>query len=181
MNAPLIALSRRLRNTPFTSRIERFGVQAYTVYNHMLLPSRFRGLEEDYWHLRNAVQIECGYYHSLAVLVDGRVKQWGDLIGGASAPWPFLREIVQVSGGGYHAMALRSNGAVACWGANGAGQIMVPSSVVGAVQISAGYYHSAALLSTGSVVCWGAGVGKNDYDLGQTSVPASLAGATKIA
>jgi dimethylsulfoniopropionate demethylase len=57
VNAPLIALSRRLRNTPFTSRIERFGVQAYTVYNHMLLPSRFRGLEEDYWHLRNAVQI----------------------------------------------------------------------------------------------------------------------------
>ena len=57
MNAPLIALSRRLRNTPFTSRIEAFGVQAYTVYNHMLLPSRFRGLEEDYWHLRNHVQI----------------------------------------------------------------------------------------------------------------------------
>lgn len=57
MSAPLLALSRRLRNTPFTSRIEAFPVQAYTVYNHMLLPSRFRGLEEDYWHLRQAVQI----------------------------------------------------------------------------------------------------------------------------
>ncbi len=57
MNAPLIALSRRLRNTPYTSRIEQFPVQAYTVYNHMLLPSRFRGLEEDYWHLRKSVQI----------------------------------------------------------------------------------------------------------------------------
>jgi hypothetical protein len=92
-----------------------------------------------------------------------------------------LRNIVQVSGGGYHSMALRSNGAVACWGANGAGQIMVPSSVVGAVQISAGYFHSAALLATGRVVCWGAGVGANDYDLGQTLTPASLAGVAKIA
>ena len=57
MNAPLLALSRRVRNTPYTSRIEQFPVQAYTVYNHMLLPSRFRGLEEDYWHLRKSVQI----------------------------------------------------------------------------------------------------------------------------
>ena len=55
--APLRALARRVRNTPYTSRIEQFPVQAYTVYNHMLLPSRFRGLEEDYWHLRKSVQI----------------------------------------------------------------------------------------------------------------------------
>jgi len=54
---PLIARSRRLRNTPFTTRVEASGVQAYTVYNHMLLPTRFRGLEEDYWHLRKSVQI----------------------------------------------------------------------------------------------------------------------------
>ena len=57
MSAPLLALSRRVRNTPYTSRIEQFPVQAYTVYNHVLLPSRFRGLEEDYWHLRKSVQI----------------------------------------------------------------------------------------------------------------------------
>jgi dimethylsulfoniopropionate demethylase len=32
-------------------------VQAYTVYNHMLLPTTFRGVEEDYFHLRRAVQL----------------------------------------------------------------------------------------------------------------------------
>ena len=31
----LIAKSRRLRGTPYTSRIEEQGVTAYTIYNHM--------------------------------------------------------------------------------------------------------------------------------------------------
>ena len=34
-----IAKSRRLRSSPYTSRIERQGVTAYTVYNHMLVAS----------------------------------------------------------------------------------------------------------------------------------------------
>jgi len=57
MNAPLITRSRRLRETPFTSRILEGGAQSFTVYNHMLLASYFRGLEEDYWHLVQHVQV----------------------------------------------------------------------------------------------------------------------------
>jgi len=49
--------SIRLRKTPFTQRVTETGVQAYTVYNHMLLPSYFRSVEEDYSHLKRAVQI----------------------------------------------------------------------------------------------------------------------------
>jgi Glycine cleavage system T protein (aminomethyltransferase) len=49
--------SNRTRATPFTSRVEACGLQAYTIYNHMLLPAVFRGLEEDYWHLCEFVQI----------------------------------------------------------------------------------------------------------------------------
>ena len=41
-----IAKSRRVRSTPYTSRIENQGVTAYTVYNHMLLPAAFGSLEE---------------------------------------------------------------------------------------------------------------------------------------
>ena len=52
-----IAKSRRLRNTPYTSRIERQGVTAYTVYNHMLLPAAFGSLEDSYHHLKEHVQI----------------------------------------------------------------------------------------------------------------------------
>ena len=53
-----IAKSRRLRNTPYTSRIEKQGVTAYTVYNHMLLPASFEdSLEDTYYHLKEHVQV----------------------------------------------------------------------------------------------------------------------------
>ena len=53
----LISPSRRLRRTPFSDGVEAAGVKAYTVYNHMLLPTVFRSIVEDYHHLKSAVQI----------------------------------------------------------------------------------------------------------------------------
>jgi len=53
----LIAKSRRLRGTPYTSRIEEQGVTAYTIYNHMLLPAAFGSIEDSYYHLKEHVQI----------------------------------------------------------------------------------------------------------------------------
>ena len=52
-----IAKSRRVRSTPYTSRIENQGVTAYTVYNHMLMPAAFGSLEDSYHHLKEYVQI----------------------------------------------------------------------------------------------------------------------------
>ena len=46
-----IARSRRLRSTPYTSRIEKQGVTAYTSYNHMLLPAAFGSLEDSHHRL----------------------------------------------------------------------------------------------------------------------------------
>lgn len=57
MQMPLLSPSRRLRRTPFSPGVEAAGVRAYTVYNHMLLPSVFRSIEEDYHHLKAAVQL----------------------------------------------------------------------------------------------------------------------------
>lgn len=57
MTLPLISPSRRLRRTPFSLGVEAAGVRAYTVYNHMLLPTVFRSVEEDYHHLKRAVQV----------------------------------------------------------------------------------------------------------------------------
>ncbi|HCH33744.1 MAG TPA: dimethylsulfoniopropionate demethylase [Oceanospirillaceae bacterium] len=54
---PQLSVSRRTRSTPFTSRVEAAGVQAYTVYNHTLLATKFRGFEADYWHLCEHVQV----------------------------------------------------------------------------------------------------------------------------
>ena len=52
-----IIKSRRIRSTPFTSRIEDQGVSGYSVYNHMLLPVSFLSIEEEYLHLKEYVQI----------------------------------------------------------------------------------------------------------------------------
>jgi|TARA_B100001971_G_scaffold209657_1_gene233645 dimethylsulfoniopropionate demethylase len=52
-----IAKSRRIRSTPYTSRIEKQGVTAYTTYNHMLLPAAFGSIEDTYHHLKEHVQV----------------------------------------------------------------------------------------------------------------------------
>ena len=54
---PILSQTPRLRHTPFSYRVESAGIKAYTVYNHMLPPTVFRSLEEDYAHLKSAVQI----------------------------------------------------------------------------------------------------------------------------
>ncbi|GAB4361419.1 MAG: glycine cleavage T C-terminal barrel domain-containing protein [Kiloniellaceae bacterium] len=57
MSSPILVLSPRIRSTPYSAQVEALGVKAYTVYNHMVLPSMFRSLEADYWHLREHVQL----------------------------------------------------------------------------------------------------------------------------
>ena len=51
-------MSRRIRRTPYTNKVEKHGVSDFTVVNHMLLPKGFKNsIEEDYWHLSKEVQI----------------------------------------------------------------------------------------------------------------------------
>ena len=54
---PLLAPSRRVRRTPFSAGVEAQGVKAYTVYNHMLLPTMFESIVADYRHLKDHVQV----------------------------------------------------------------------------------------------------------------------------
>lgn len=57
MEMPSLSISRRTRRTPFTDRVTAAGVKAYTVYNHMLLPTVFESPEADYRHLKEHVQV----------------------------------------------------------------------------------------------------------------------------
>ncbi len=51
-------MSRRIRRTPYTDKIEHVGVRGFSVVNHMLLPKAFQpSIEDDYWHLREHVQL----------------------------------------------------------------------------------------------------------------------------
>jgi len=52
-----ISKNRRVKITPYTSRLESYGVGGYTVYNHMLLPTYFKSLEDEYFHLKKDVQL----------------------------------------------------------------------------------------------------------------------------
>lgn len=57
MQLPYLTSSSRVRLSPFAARVEAAGAQAYTTYNHMLLPTIFRSPQEDYAHLKSAVQV----------------------------------------------------------------------------------------------------------------------------
>ena len=74
-----LAISNRTRSTPYTSRNAAAGVKAYTVYNNMLLPTRFRTDFDDYWHLCENVQVwdvSCERQIQLTGPDANRLVQW---------------------------------------------------------------------------------------------------------
>ncbi|NNE22016.1 MAG: dimethylsulfoniopropionate demethylase [Rhizobiales bacterium] len=73
-------MSRRIRRTPFTSKVEAHGVRGFSVVNHMLLPKAFQAsVEDDYWHLREHVQlwdVSCQRQVEIAGPDAERLVQW---------------------------------------------------------------------------------------------------------
>ena len=58
MSTSGLNMSRRIRRTPYTDKVEELGVRGFSVVNHMLLPKAFQpSVEDDYWHLREHVQL----------------------------------------------------------------------------------------------------------------------------
>ena len=58
MSTAGLNMSRRIRRTPYTDRVEYHGVKGFSVVNHMLLPKAYEtSVEDDYWHLRSQVQV----------------------------------------------------------------------------------------------------------------------------
>ena len=53
----LIQRGARLRRSPFFEATQRYGCRAYTVYNHMFLPSYYDDPVNEYWHLLNEVTL----------------------------------------------------------------------------------------------------------------------------
>lgn len=151
------------------------------------------GAGDDYYgqtdvpaNLTNAVAVDCGFYHSLALKSDGTVSAWGageindpnDPSGvdyGQSIVPPGLSNVVAISAGGYFNLALKSDGTVVAWGDDSAGNTNLPAGLTNVVAISAGGFHSLALLANGTVVSWGT----NNF--GQTNVPIGLSNVVAIA
>lgn len=57
MSNDFFTTSSRIKTTPYTSRNEEAGVLKYTVYNRTLIPTVFKSLQEDYFHLTKYVQL----------------------------------------------------------------------------------------------------------------------------
>ena len=121
----------------------------------------------------DVVQVSAGYYHTMAVKVDGSLWGWGEnsrgILGDGTTetqtrPVWIMDDVVQVSAGAVHTMALKTDGSLWVWGGNWEGQLgdgttinrYTPIKIMDeVVQISAGYVASAATRADGSLWAWG--------------------------
>ncbi len=122
-------------------------------------------------NLDNAVALDGGYLHSLALRDDGTVVGWGDI----PTPVDLTNVVVAMSCGSIHNLAVLVDGTVTAWGADNHGQSSVPPGLTNVVDVSGGIYHSLALTADGQVVAWGRNVA------GESTVPSSLSNVVAIA
>ena len=122
--------------------------------------------------LAEVAAVAAGHSHSIALLDNGQVVEWGKRVDGSK---PTLTGVTDIAAGGSHNLVRQSDGRVLAWGADGSGQATVPADIVTAVKVAAGARHSLALLANGTVRGWG-----EDY-LGKNAAPVSLTGMTVIA
>jgi probable HAF family extracellular repeat protein len=156
--------------------------------------------------LSGVAAISAGFYHSMALKLDGTVWTWGlnsfgQLGNGtntnSNVPVQVsgLSNIVAIAGDAYHSMALKSDGTVWAWGDNEFGQLgngtiinsNIPvqvSGLSGVVAIATGGFgHSMALKSDGTVWTWG------DNEFGQlgngtitnSNIPVQVTGLSNVA
>jgi aminomethyltransferase len=55
--APRISIGPRVRKSPFFDATLRYGAEAFTVYNHVYMPTTYGKDEKDYWSLVNDVTL----------------------------------------------------------------------------------------------------------------------------
>ncbi len=129
--------------------------------------------------LSNVIKVASGYYHTLALKMDGTVTAWGANNYGQSTVPAELRGVVDISGGKFHSLALKSDGTVIPWGLNDQGQGVDSRGLSGIIKIAAGGKHNLTMGADGTMSTWGCW-GWNDSH--QLEMPdCSLNGVVEIA
>lgn len=54
---PLIAIGPRVRRSPYFDATRRYGAKAFTIYNHMFMPTAYTDPVTEYWSLVNDVTV----------------------------------------------------------------------------------------------------------------------------
>lgn len=123
----------------------------------------------------DAIQIELGLRHGLALSPAGTVGAWGSNFFGQTAVPAGLDGVVAVAAGYHHSLALRGDGRVLGWGRDDAGQAGGGAGLRHLIAVSGGEAFSLGLDLRGRVHAWGA----NAH--GQLAVPRHLPPAVAIA
>lgn len=153
----------------YSEELDKYAEQRAVAIEKMVVDTRTKNVVTP--------KIAAGYYHSVALNVDGTVWAWGDNKYGQLGDGNFVnsttprkvKELISVVGiaaGRFHTMALKLDGTVWAWGGNGSGQLgdgtmtykATPLLVRGLSNITAiacGYTHAIALKSDGTVWTWG--------------------------
>lgn len=57
INGPMISIGPRVRKSPFFDATMRWGAKAFTIYNHMYMPTHYGDPVAEYWSLVNDVTL----------------------------------------------------------------------------------------------------------------------------
>ena len=57
MSSPAIAIGPRVRKSPFYDATVEAGAQAFTIYNHMFMPTSYGDTTAEYWAIVEGVSI----------------------------------------------------------------------------------------------------------------------------
>ena len=121
---------------------------------------------------REIQRISSGFFHTLAVRLDGTVVGWG-YNGNRQLDFPTTINNVQaVSAGGNQSVVLFKNGTVQQWGYS---PQPVPQGLSGIAAIAAGGFHSLALRTNGLVEAWGSNTNR------EIQVPQTLSNVVGLA
>ncbi len=94
--------------------------------------------------------VEAGGLQTCAILGDGTLRCWGDML---LVPDPPAGTFESISMSATSACAIRTDGAMTCWDIEDDGGAPAPGGTF--KQVETGPYHSCAIRSDGSVTCWG--------------------------
>ena len=125
--------------------------------------------------------VSAGYSHSLALLSNGTVMDWGST-NGSDVPVAVsgLTHVKAISAGDGGSLGLLTNHTVMAWEGNGVPALV--SGLTGVKAVAAGFSHNLALLGNGTVVAW---VDNEFGELGNdtnspSSVPEAVSGLTGV-